>query len=266
MPIEYEKLPLSIQEQIGQKQAKIDEIGMSNANILLYEDMVLKVEAHQAESNHEHTMLGWLADKLPVPEVLLSIQEQEFSYLLMSRAKGEFACSDYWLSHPQQLVKILAQCLKMLWAVPIQNCPYDLSLNHKLKIAEQNVLHKKYSIEDAEVGTYGDSGFQSPEALLSWLNEHRPKEDLVFSHGDFCLPNIFIDQENISALIDLGRSGIADRYQDIALCYRSLKHNFSGVYSGIAYPDFNPDILFDELGMPPDYDKIRYYILLDELF
>ena len=77
---------------------------------------------------------------------------------------------------------------------------------------------------------------------------------------------IFIDQDQISALIDLGRSGIADRYQDIALCYRSLKHNFSGVYSGIAYPDFHPDMLFDELDMTPDYDKIRYYILLDELF
>ncbi|MCU4581133.1 phosphotransferase [Acinetobacter gyllenbergii] len=121
-------------------------------------------------------------------------------------------------------------------------------------------------MEDAKEGTYGDSAFQSPEVLLSWLNAHRLNEDLVFSHGDFCLPNIFIDQDNISALIDLGRSGIADRYQDIAQCYRSLKYNFSGVYSGIAYPNFDTDMLFNELEMTPDYDKIRYYMLLDELF
>lgn len=104
--------------------------------------MVLKIEVQQAESNHEYTILSWLADKLPVPEVLLHIQEQELSYLLMSRAKGEFACSDYWLSRPQQLVKILAKSLKMLWDVPIQNCPYDLSLNHKLKIAEKMYIMK----------------------------------------------------------------------------------------------------------------------------
>lgn len=48
--------------------------------------------------------------------------------------------------------------------------------------------------------------------------------------------------------------------QDIALCYRSLKHNFSGVYSGIAYPGFEPEMLFDELEITPDYDKIHYYI------
>lgn len=133
-------------------------------------------------------------------------------------------------------------------------------------IAEQNVRNKTYNTEDAEQGTYGDSGFESPEALLSWLKDHQPNEDLVFSHGDFCLPNIFINQNRISAFIDLGRSGIADRYQDIALCYRSLKHNFSGVYSGIAYPGFDPEMLFDELEITPDYDKIHYYILLDEVF
>lgn len=264
--MEYEKLPQAIQDILKQKQAVIDEVGLSNANILLYENMVLKVEAHRDESNHEHTMLDWLADKLPVPQILQSIQETEYNYLLMSRAKGEFACSDYWLNRPDQLVKILAQGLKLLWNVPIQNCPYNFCLNHKLMIAEQNVRNKTYNTEDAEQGTYGDSGFESPEALLSWLKDHRPNEDLVFSHGDFCLPNIFINQNRISAFIDLGRSGIADRYQDIALCYRSLKHNFSGVYSGIAYPGFDPEMLFDELEITPDYDKIHYYILLDELF
>lgn len=94
--MEYEKLPQAIQDILKQKQAVIDEVGLSNANILLYEDMVLKVEAHRDESNHEHTMLDWLADKLPVPQILQSIQETEYNYLLMSRAKGEFACSDYW--------------------------------------------------------------------------------------------------------------------------------------------------------------------------
>lgn len=50
------------------------------------------------------------------------------------------------------------------------------------------------------------------------------------------------------------------------LYYRSLKHNFEGKYGGQKYENFNPDILFEKLGMEPDWEKIRYYILLDELF
>ncbi|MBQ5323467.1 MAG: hypothetical protein J6J07_08525, partial [Oscillospiraceae bacterium] len=63
-----------------------------------------------------------------------------------------------------------------------------------------------------------------------------------------------------------GRMGIADRYQDIALCYRSLHHNFSGIYGGKPYSGYDESMLFEALGIKPDFEKIRYYILLDELF
>ena len=59
---------------------------------------------------------------------------------------------------------------------------------------------------------------------------------------------------------------IGDKWKDIALCHRSLKHNFDGTFGGKVYPDFNPDSLFDALGIEPDWEKIRYWILLDELF
>ena len=48
--------------------------------------------------------------------------------------------------------------------------------------------------------------------------------------------------------------------------HRSLASNFGGAYGGKVYPDFNADRLFDFLGIEPDYDKLRYYKLLDELF
>lgn len=39
----------------------------------------------------------------------------------------------------------------------------------------------------------------------------------------------------------------------------------AGIPMGVRY-SANPDRLFEELGMAPDWEKIRYYILLDELF
>ena len=53
---------------------------------------------------------------------------------------------------------------------------------------------------------------------------------------------------------------------DIALCHRSLRWNSEGAYGGRIYPDIRSDMLFDVLGITPEPEKIRDYILLDELF
>lgn len=35
---------------------------------------------------------------------------------------------------------------------------------------------------------------------------------------------------------------------------------------GKVYEDFKPEMLFEKLGLEPDWEKINYYLLLDELF
>lgn len=260
-------LPAKIQMHLDGKVHQIDDVGMSSANVLFYENLVLKVEESNAESQREHQMYQWLQGRLPIPHILESIEYEGHNYLLMEKLKGDYACAEHWLKQPDQLVDMLVKALQMLWSVSIDHCPYDETLAQKLKHAEYNVVHDLCDMDDAEEGTYGADGFESPQVLLNWLKQNQPKEDLVFSHGDLCLPNIFIDQGEISGFIDLGRSGIVDRYQDIALCYRSLLHNFDGRYNGgITYPNFDPNMLFEKLGITPNWEKIRYYILLDELF
>lgn len=121
-------------------------------------------------------------------------------------------------------------------------------------------------VEDAEPDTFGCNGFESPQALLAWLKENQPTEELVLIHSDYCLPNVFFEGETLAGFIDLGRMGIGDKWCDIALCYRSLCHNFEGRYGGKPHPGFVPQMLFEELGIEPDWERLRYYILLDELF
>ena len=67
-------------------------------------------------------------------------------------------------------------------------------------------------------------------------------------------------------LIDVGRGGVADKYQDIALLYRSLSDNLSGCYGGKYFGELDKDMFFSVLNITPDWDKIDYYIMLDELF
>ena len=88
---------------------------------------------------------------------------------------------------------------------------------------------------------------------------------MIFSHGDFCLPNIFLKEWDFSGFLDLGRSGAGDKWTDIAILWRSLRDNFGGHY-GEAVAGFHPDELFDALGMEKDERKLKYYLLMDELF
>ncbi|MBP3544043.1 MAG: aminoglycoside 3'-phosphotransferase [Lachnospiraceae bacterium] len=256
------QIPLKILQLTGDREYQLDDIGMSESQVYCFEDMVLKIEKERENSNNEHSMMGWLADKLPVPEILCFVQENHTNFLLMSRMSGEMSCSEELMKQPRELARVLAEGLKMLWKVDISDCPYKNDLDNKLRLARIQVQNNLCDTENVEDSTYGEGGFENPAELLAWLEENRPEEDLVFAHGDYCLPNIFVKDGHISGFIDLGNCGIADRYQDIALCYRSLLHN----YEGKEYKDFKPEMLFEELGIEPDWKKIRYYILMDELF
>lgn len=260
-------IPSKINAIIKDMPYSIDEIGMSKSKVICFNDMVLKIDKQSEESDNEHMMMTWLADKLPVPKVICSENENGTNYLLMSRIQGKMSCSAEMLEEPGNLVKLLAEGLRMLWNVDISKCPYNNSIDNKLRLAENSVRNNLCDLENVEPATYGVNGFKNPEELLQWLKENKPKEELVFSHGDYCLPNIIIKDGKVNGFIDLGGSGIADKYQDIALCYRSLQHNYDGKYgNGIVYEGFDAKILFDELNIVPDWNKIKFYILLDELF
>jgi len=45
-----------------------------------------------------------------------------------------------------------------------------------------------------------------------------------------------------------------------------LSDNYAGRYNGHAYSGVDVSLLFQKIGVEPDWEKIRYYILLDELF
>lgn len=121
--------------------------------------------------------------------------------------------------------------------------------------------------EDFEEDTLGDNGFKSVDELYKFLKNNQPDEDLVFTHGDYCLPNLFVKGNKTIGFIDLGKAGIADRWQDLALCIRSMKYNFCSI-RGLDENEFTElrNYLLRLLNIKLDEEKLRYYILLDELF
>lgn len=261
------QLPEKIRTLIPEETYRLDETGMSGSSVLLFRDRVLKIQKRSRESENERRMMAWLQDRLPVPRMLAWEEKGDTIYLMMSRLPGDMVCGEAYREDPAGQARLMAEGLKRLWNVDLSGCPGDWRLEHKLAQAGEAVRNGRVNLDNVQPDTFGEGGFKDPAALLQWLWDNRPREELVLSHGDYCCPNVFQHEGRLCGYIDLGRTGIADKWCDIALCYRDLSNDFGGLYyGGRAHEGYDDMLLFRELCLEPDWEKIRYYILLDELF
>jgi len=254
-------LPTRIQPYVAGKKVTENHIGMTSSTILETEDIVIKIEDYHNESKREYEVLPWLQQKIPVPQLIEYLVEDNISYIVMEKLSGIMAMDEYYTSHPTKLIKILSEAIKTLWSIPVESCPIWNLVDTKLQEAKHRIDHNLIVESEIDYTYLNQFDINTPIELLNWLTLHKPQEDIVFTHGDLCLPNIIYQNHKLEGFIDLGRAGLADRYQDIALCVRSMTYNLQIPYEDPLFSKF-----FEELNISPDWEKIHYYILLDELF
>lgn len=259
------RLPPAIAAHTAGKPFRLDATGLSGSTVAIFEDMVAKCEPVSEESENHLAMLRWLEGKIEAPRVIETVVQEGFRWVLMTRLRGEMACADSFRRDPHRMVRVLADAMKRLWAVDVVGCPVAQSPRAKLERARKTVEAGKVDMELVDPDTFGPEGFSSPAELLRWLEAHMPDCEPVLTHGDFCLPNVFLRDWQFSGFLDLGRSGAGDKWTDIAICWRSLRDNFGGHY-GEAVAGFHPDELFGALGIEKDEERLKYYLLMDELF
>jgi aminoglycoside phosphotransferase len=237
-------------------------VGQSNTEVYRVEnsDAFLKIAGKSSNVNlqREKEVLEWLSDKISVPKVLYFEETGENTFLLISKIKG-INLADYIKNSKdkENLLGDLAKSLKQIHTISIKNCSFQQTLGVKLQNARGNIengLVDENDFEDEHIG-------KSAETLFVELIESKPNdEDLVFTHGDFCLPNIIVSNEKVSGFVDWERGGIADRYQDIALLFRSFDFN-------VGDTEQFEDLFCGGYGIEKlDKDKIKFYIMLDEFF
>lgn len=200
----------------------------------------------------EAEVMQWLADRLNVPKLLEYGELENKEYLIMSEIKGRHI--DDFVEEPLQYITYLIKALHLLHSIDISHCEFSSRLDMRLQ--ELDYLLKR-NLADVDREDWQDTtNFTGPNELYKWLCENRPSEELTFSHGDI-VANFFVADGEIY-FYDLARCGVADKWVDIALCVRDIREY---------YPDSNYEkLFFDKLGIEPDYKKIEYYILLDEMF
>lgn len=263
------QLPAELQRLLSGVRFRQNTLGCSSANIyridwpegiaLAY----LKVQRTMDDDEllREMEVLTWLRGRLPVPEVLHFSQAGDRQYLLISAIPGQNAADSALLSdeRAEATVRALARGLRLIHALPVADCPFTRHLDVVLTETRQRVAQGLVDSADLQPENQG----RTAEDLLAQLLALRPdREDLVFTHGDYCLPNIILQGGEVSGFIDWGRGGVADRYADLSLVVRSLKHNL-----GLANGQQLLSSFWQEYGMEHvDEAKINYFILLDELF
>ena len=106
------------------KLPQSENIGCSEARILAFDDMILKIQEDCPETEREENALKWLQGRLPVPEVLACEHKDGKTYILMEKLKGRMLCDPVILNNRNRLTKTAAAALKMLWEVDISDCPF----------------------------------------------------------------------------------------------------------------------------------------------
>lgn len=224
----------------------------------------LKIARVESPSNlqREKEVLEWLEGKLVVPKVLGFDEGGDKRYILLSEVEGNPA-SEYIAANRgktalvEEFISRSARAMRKIHDLPVQDCPLPQDIDTKLTGALENIRRGFVDESDFEEENLGRTAMQIYDELV----EKKPRaEDLVFTHGDFCLPNYMILDREVSGYIDFDRGGVADRYQDIALFLRSFGFNL-GFQMEVA------DMFCIAYGIDSlDEEKIYYYRLLDELF
>lgn len=204
----------------------------------------------------EMIRLRWLADYLPVPAVAQFVATPGQAWLLMTALPGQTA---YQLLESASeasigVVDALASFLLRLHAVPRSDCPFNSDHAFRLSRARTRIEAGLVDVDDFDDERAG----WTAEQVWAELQKLLPlTPDPVVTHGDFSLDNLLMRDGDVVGCIDVGRLGIADRYQDLAILWHSLG-------------EFGPslqDRLFAQYGIAdPDRRKLQFHLMLDELF
>ncbi len=254
MPLD---LPAALKPLLPQARWEPVNHGRSKAAVYRSTRFVLKVQQKGPFDTlfGEKERLRWLAGRVPVPRVVAYHLEGGTEYLATERVRGLDMSAPETRLHARRNAALLARALRELHALPLGDCPFNASLNVRLREGRERLRLGMVNEADLDSEWRGWTGAE----VFAELVRTRPEtEDLVVTHGDPCLPNVIVAGEFVSGLVDVGRAGVADRHADLALAARSLTYNYG--------PGFE-DVFLDTYGRSlVDVGKLAYYRLLDELF
>ncbi|MBM4399248.1 MAG: aminoglycoside 3'-phosphotransferase [Candidatus Cloacimonetes bacterium] len=220
------------------------------------------LKRHKRRSNHnslkERDVIDWLQGKLPVAEIAGFESDRSYHYLLLKPLAGTPAHKLIRKIPEQRMIELMVKAMMQMHSISIEGNPFDETIIAKLGRIRYSI-DKGYLRKDI----YNKTSGCNAEADFSYLAANIPdKEELVFTHGDFCLPNFLLSGDDITGFVDLGEAGVCDRYMDISTLAITMCYNYKRFDRFFYYCR----LIFKEYGIEhPDWSKLQYYHLVNEM-
>lgn len=204
----------------------------------------------------ERDRLAWLDGRLGAPEVRGFAAADGEAWLLTGAVPGPTAYQRM-RDDPggrAAVVDALAAHLRALHALDLADCPFDAGHRGRLLAAR-----RRLEAGEVDASDFGEAhrGW-TPARVWDEMVPLAPAEpDLVVTHGDYSLDNLFVADGAVAGMIDVGRLGAADRYQDLAILWDSLGE-FGAEWPGRMVRAYGVERV--------DGDRLRFHLCLDEFF
>lgn len=201
----------------------------------------------------EAVRLRWAQDHVPVPVVLDCGTERDVDWLLLDGLPGRDATDPGLKARPARLVPILARGLRRFHQVPVDACPFRLTVDGALAIVRERVATGQAEHADLHAEF---RHLSLGEAVASLERLAPDDEDLVVCHGDYCFPNVLVEEDAVTGYLDLGELAVADRWWDVAVGSWSTTWNVGPGWE---------TLFLDAYGIEPDPPRMTFYRLLYDL-
>lgn len=143
-------------------------------------------------------------------------------WLLTRAIPGEDCTHPLYLEDPKRLCDTTATLLRQLHELSAADCPVTNRVEACLTTARENYAAGKF-----DQSLFPDNwGYASAGEAWQMLQENGPllRSDTLI-HGDYCLPNVLLNNWNFSGFIDVGNGGLGDRHMDLFWGAWTLRYN-----------------------------------------
>ena len=182
-------MPPALASLIDQTSLAEIEIGMSEARVFSADSpagtpFYLKVASTASIDNlrDEQTRLLWLQKDLPVPEVVHFEEFEGVQYLLLTAVPGVVSFHESLRDRLPDVVLTVGESLRLIHALPIDECPFDTRLAVRLDAAKNRLRSGQIRRELFEAPNQGIEPAALYDRLVAHIPEDALAEDAVVSH------------------------------------------------------------------------------------
>ncbi|HOP12306.1 MAG TPA: phosphotransferase [Oscillospiraceae bacterium] len=217
--IDLSKLPEKIAIKLPKESAVTVVKDKPRSKVLSFDEKYYLKITNDGYLQNEPEMSGFLSDYGLAPKVIAFCRKGENGWLLTETVKGDNTLN-LIEKNPKETLFAFGKTLRKLHDLPIRDCPCENRAETMLKHAAGKFFEGK-----AEAALLEYCGVKTPadaysEMLL--LSKYAGKPCVI--HGDACLPNLIIGEEQ-AKFIDCGNGGIGDRNYDLFWALWSIHFN-----------------------------------------